>query len=450
MGKYFGTDGIRGMANQHPITTDIALRLGMAIGSFFKSNSKVKTPKVLIGKDTRISCYMLEQALGAGISSMGVQAFFLGPIPTPGIAYLTNGMRASAGVVISASHNPYYDNGIKIFAHNGFKLPDEVENKLEKLMDNTNLSKKLVSHQNIGRARRIDDAIGQYAVFLKESFPKDLALDGIRIVLDCAHGASYKVAPKVFEELGAEVFIIGNNPNGVNINENCGALHPKAIQEKVLLYKADLGIALDGDADRLIVVDEKGTIIDGDHLMAICAKYMKERKTLAKNTVVTTVMSNIGLDICLKSNNIKVTRVKVGDRYVVEHMLKRGYNLGGENSGHLIFLDSNTTGDGILASLKILEIMLRKKQPLSELSSIMQSVPQILLNVVVKSRKDFMKVPEISKSIKSLEKKLGTNGRVFLRYSGTEKLLRILVEGKDEEYITDQANYLSELAKKHL
>ncbi len=450
MGKYFGTDGIRGMANVHPVTSEVALKLGKAIGYYFKSTSNVKNPKILIGKDTRISGYMLEQAISAGITSMGIESQFLGPIPTPGIAYLTRGMRASAGVVISASHNPYHDNGIKIFSSDGYKLPDSVEDEIEKLIDTDNLNQKVHHSSNIGRARRIDDAIGQYAVFLKEAFPKKMSLDGVRIVLDCANGAAYKVAPKVLEELGADVFLIGNTPNGSNINENCGALHPENIMEKVFLYKADIGIALDGDADRIIVVDDKGEIIDGDHLMAVCGSFMMEKNALAHKTIVTTVMSNVGLDICMQKIKAKTIRTKVGDRYIVEEMRKSGYNFGGENSGHLIFLDSNTTGDGILAALKILEIMLTKQKPLSELKKVMEAVPQILLNVGISEKKDFMAIPEIANLVKETEETLGNNGRIFLRYSGTEKVLRIMVEGRDEEYISTQANSIAEMAGKYL
>ena len=384
MGRYFGTDGIRGKANVYPMSPDFVLKLGQAIGLHFKESSH--KPKILIGKDTRRSGYMLEQALGAGICSVGVDVNFLGPLPTPGIAYLTRGLRAAAGIVISASHNPYEDNGIKIFSSNGFKLPDEIEAKLEDMIDEELVVNSLPTGVDIGFAKRIDDAIGQYAVFLKEQFPKHLTLDGMRIVLDCANGAAYKVAPKVLEELGAELFLVGNEPDGQNINRGCGALHPRKVAELVHLYKADIGLALDGDADRLIVVDESGSIVDGDQIMAICASYMKKNNTLKNNTVVATVMSNMGLDIAMKKIGVEVLKTKVGDRYVMEAMRKGGYNLGGEQSGHLIFSDKNTTGDGIMAALFLLEIIKETGKPLTELRKVMDVLPQVLKNVRVAKR----------------------------------------------------------------
>ncbi len=450
MGKYFGTDGIRGLANVHPMTPLIAMKLGMAIGKYFAGKGNVRMPSVLIGKDTRISCYSLEQALASGITAMGVNVLFTGPIPTPGIAYLTRGMRATAGVVISASHNPYHDNGIKIFSHEGYKLLDQIETELEELIDSDDLILDLKTHEKIGRAKRIDDAIGQYAVFLKESFPKDLTLDGIRIVVDCANGASYKAAPKVFSELGAEIFVLGNEPNGMNINDNCGALHPEHMQEKVRRYKADIGIALDGDADRLIVCDEKGEIIDGDRLLAICGCYLKEEGKLANDTIVTTVMSNIGLDIAMKEKGIDVQRTKVGDRYVVEWMREHGFNLGGEQSGHIVFLDTNPTGDGVLSALKLLEIMIKKRKPLSKLKEVMETVPQILINVPVNEKRPIDEVAPLADKVKEVESKLEGKGRVLLRYSGTENLLRIMVEGTDESYIKTEAHNMAALAKEHL
>lgn len=450
MGKYFGTDGIRGLANVHPVTTEVAMRLGMAVGYYFSRRSNTKHARILIGKDTRISCYSLENALASGITAMGVDVLFSGPIPTPGIAYLTRGMRANAGVMISASHNAYHDNGIKIFSPEGFKLADEVEFELEAMMDDSELFNRVVTHKKIGRARRIDDAIGQYAVFLKEAFSKSISLEGLRIVVDCAHGAAYATAPKVFEELGAEVFVVGNTPNGFNINDNCGALHPEFVKEKVLLYKADIGIALDGDADRLILVDEKGRIVDGDHVMAICALNLKEKNCLSNNTVVTTVMSNLGLDICMEKQGIKVAKTQVGDRYVVDYMRNNGCNFGGEQSGHLIFLDSNPTGDGILSALRIIEIMLQKCKPLSELAKVMQTVPQVLVNVEVKEKKDFTKIIQIQTCLEQIKTELGNKGRVLLRYSGTENLLRIMIEGEEENFIQRQAEQLAALARIHL
>ena len=362
------------------MSPDLVLKLGQAIGIHFRKQHA--HPRILIGKDTRRSGYMLEQALCSGICSVGVDVFFLGPLPTPGIAYLTRGMRACAGIVISASHNPYYDNGIKIFSANGYKLPDDVEDKLEAMLK-TNLNSYLGTGTAIGTAKRIDDAIGQYAVYLKEQFPKHLTLDGLRIVVDCANGSAYRAAPKVLSELGAEIFVIGNEPNGTNINEHCGALHPQQVRERVLLYKADLGIAVDGDADRIVIVDDKGEILDGDEIMAICGLHMIKQGKLSNNSVVSTVMSNMGLDIALSKAGGKTIRTKVGDRYVMEAMLAGNFNLGGEQSGHLIFRDSATTGDGILAALHVIEIMVSQGKKISELRKCMEKLPQVLKSVDV-------------------------------------------------------------------
>ncbi|MBC7532161.1 MAG: phosphoglucosamine mutase [Oligoflexus sp.] len=437
MGKYFGTDGIRGKANVAPMSPDFVLRLGQAIGLHFRN--AYPHPKILIGKDTRRSGYMLEQALSAGICSVGVNVQFLGPLPTPGIAYLTRGMRACAGIVISASHNPFDDNGIKIFSDNGFKLPDEIETKLENMVDDNDLQNDLPVGMDIGSAKRIDDAVGQYAVFLKEQFPKYLTLDGLRIVVDCANGAAYKVAPKVFEELGAELFVLGNQPDGKNINYRCGALHPQNLIEKVRLYKADIGIGLDGDADRLIVVDNQGEIVDGDQILAICAQHMHSEGKLRKATVVSTVMSNMGLEIALQNMGVKLQRTKVGDRYVVDEMRKGGYNLGGEQSGHLVFADCSTTGDGILAALHLLEVMLLKQKTLAELKSCMELLPQVLKNIHVLHKKPFENLPEVHKLITAAEAKLGSRGRVLVRYSGTENLARVMLEGEDHTQIESMA-----------
>lgn len=440
MGKYFGTDGIRGKANVYPMSPDFVLKLGQAIGQHFKH--AYPKPRILVGKDTRRSGYMLEQALCAGICSVGVDVGFLGPLPTPGIAYLTRGMRACAGIVISASHNPYYDNGIKIFSENGYKLPDEIECKLEEMVE-SEPTEPFPVEMNIGRAKRIDDAVGQYAVFLKEQFPKHLTLDGLRIVLDCANGAAYKVAPKVFEELGAELFVVGNEPNGRNINDQCGALYPQKLRDLVKLYKADIGLAFDGDADRLIVVDDQAQLVDGDQIMAICATYMQKQGRLKKSKIVATVMSNMGLDVAMSRINVGVVRTKVGDRYVVDEMRRGGYNLGGEQSGHLIFADSNTTGDGILAALHLLEIACETETPVSELKNCMEVYPQILKNVKVQKKVPFEELPEVTKSIKAVEEKLGGNGRVLVRYSGTENLVRIMLEGEDPAVLE---NYASNIA----
>lgn len=437
MGKYFGTDGIRGKANVHPMSPDFVLKLGQVIGLHFKG--AYPKPRILIGKDTRRSGYMLEQALCSGICSVGVDVGFLGPLPTPGIAYLTRGMRACAGIVISASHNPYYDNGIKIFSENGFKLPDEIEAKLETMMERKSIVDSFPTEMEIGRAKRVDDAIGQYAVFLKEQFPKHLTLEGLRIVLDCANGAAYRVAPKVFEELGAELFIVGAEPNGRNINDQCGALYPQNLQEKVKLYKADMGLAFDGDADRLIVVDDKGETIDGDQILAICANYMHAKGRLKKAKVVATVMSNMGLDVALKNIKVDVIRTKVGDRYVVDEMRRGGYNLGGEQSGHLIFADSNTTGDGILAALHLLEISRETQTPVSSLKTCMEIFPQVLRNIRVSKKIPLDDLPDVKKSITHVERTLGKRGRVLFRYSGTEDIARVLVEGEDVTSIENLA-----------
>jgi phosphoglucosamine mutase len=439
--RLFGTDGVRGLANVYPMSPDMVLKLGQAIGIYF--GSRQKKARVLIGKDTRRSGYMLEQALCSGICSVGVDAFFLGPLPTPGIAYLTRGMRATAGIVISASHNPFHDNGIKIFSSDGYKLPDEVEDELEKIVMDPDLGADGPTGDGIGTARRIEDAIGQYAVFLKEQFPKHLKLDGLRIVLDCANGAGYRVAPKVFSELGAEIFVIGDEPNGMNINEHCGALYPQGLREKVLLYKADLGIALDGDADRIVAVDERGEIIDGDEMLAACGVSLLKKGKLKNNTVVSTVMSNMGLELALNKHKGQLVRSKVGDRYVMEAMRQGDYQLGGEQSGHLIFRDSSTTGDGILAGLKFLEIMVDGGKKASDLRQTMERFPQVIRNVKVREKIPLDELKEFSKALKSVEKKLEGKGRVLVRYSGTESLARIMVEGENSDEIETMAADLS-------
>lgn len=442
MGKFFGTDGIRGKANVSPMSPDFVLRLGQAIGTHFRS--AYPHPKILIGKDTRRSGYMLEQALSSGICSVGVDVLFLGPLPTPGIAYLTRGMRACAGIVISASHNPYDDNGIKIFSDNGFKLPDEIENKLEEMLVDVDPAESFPTGLGIGRAKRIDDAVGQYAVFLKEQFPKHLTLEGLRIVLDCANGAAYKVAPKVFEELGAEIIVTGNQPDGRNINHQCGALYPQNLVDEVKLYKADLGLALDGDADRLIVVDHLGELVDGDQILAICAENMRRSGKLNKSTVVATVMSNMGLEIALQRMGVHLVRSKVGDRYVVDEMRKGGYNLGGEQSGHLIFADCSTTGDGILAALNVLQVMLTREKSLAELKTCMEVLPQVLKNVRVLHKSPFESMPTVQKAIQDAEEKLGQRGRVLVRYSGTENLARVMLEGEDQAQLEQMAADIAE------
>ncbi len=441
--KLFGTDGIRGKANLYPINSEVALKLGQAIGIYFKQRHP--NPKILIGKDTRRSGYMLEQALASGICSVGVHVNFLGPLPTPGIAYLTRGLRACAGIVISASHNPYDDNGIKIFAHNGKKLDDQAELTLEKMILSDNLNENPPVGTKVGTAKRIDDAIGQYAVFLKERFPREYTLEGLRIVLDCANGAAYKVAPKVFEELGADVMLIGAEPNGTNINEGCGALHPYNLAEKVKRYKANIGIALDGDADRIIVCDEKGAILDGDEYLAILAMHMIKNKTLVKNTVVSTIMSNIGLEQALNKFGGKLVRTQVGDRYVMEEMNKNSYNLGGEQSGHIILSDHTTTGDGILAGLRLLAVMRNTNMNLSELRTIITKFPQVTKSVQVKKKVPLDELKTLQKEIQKIEKEMGADGRVLIRYSGTENKARIMVEGKKIEEVNTYVDHLTKV-----
>ena len=443
MRKLFGTDGIRGIANVHPMTTEISMQLGRAVAHIFKN--KNRRHKILVGKDTRLSGYMLETALVSGVCSMGVDVLLVGPIPTPGIAFLTTDMRADAGIVISASHNPFQDNGIKIFSQDGFKLPDEKEKRIEELIFSKEIDSLRPTATEVGKAFRIDDAAGRYIVFLKNTYPSDLTLDGYRIALDCAHGAAYKIAPIVFEELGAEVHSIGIEPNGININLNCGALHPEVISQAVKERGADIGIALDGDADRVIFVDEKGVEVDGDQIMAICAVDMLRENRLKKNTVVATVMSNIGLDIALKKEGIKMVRSTVGDRYILEEMLKHGYNFGGEQSGHIIFFDLNTTGDGILTSLQVLAAMKKNNKKLSELSTIMQKFPQVIENVEIKHKKDIYSIPKIKQAISTAEKTLSDRGRVLVRHSGTQPLCRVMVEGQDEKEIKGIAQNLAQL-----
>ncbi len=434
MGKLFGTDGIRGKANLWPMTTEVVMQVGRALAYVIKKQSH--RHKVVVGKDTRLSGYMIETALTAGICSMGVDVLLIGPLPTPGIAFITANMRADAGVVISASHNPYDDNGIKFFSRDGFKLPDETEAEIEKLvLEENKIDTIRPVATEIGKAFRIEDAIGRYIVFLKNNFPRGMLLDGIKIALDCANGAAYKVAPMVFSELGADLCLIGVKPDGVNINEKCGALHPEVVAKKVKEMGADLGLALDGDGDRAILIDEKGNIVDGDKILAICGDYLKRQNKLKHNTVVGTVMSNFGLELALKERGIKLMRTKVGDRYVTE-ALRAGYsNLGGEPSGHIVFLDRHTTGDGILTTLQILSIMLAEEKPLSLLSSIIELVPQKLINVKVKERPPLESIPVVQKVLKEAKKQLEGKGRIVLRYSGTEPVARVMVEGTDASLI---------------
>jgi phosphoglucosamine mutase len=443
MRRLFGTDGVRGVANIFPMTSEIAMQIGRGIAFLVKDMKHGH--RIVIGKDTRLSGYMIENALAAGICSMGVDILLVGPLPTPGIAFITTSMRADAGVVISASHNPFQDNGIKIFSRDGFKLPDEKEAEIEDLIFSQKMAALRPVADEIGKASRIDDARGRYIVFLKNTFPRKYTLDNFHIVLDCAHGATYGVAPQVFEELGAEVTAIGNRPDGKNINHECGALHPELIAAKVREMGADLGIALDGDGDRVIFADEKGNIVNGDHIMALCAADLLARKKLRKKTLVTTVMSNLGLEVAMDRLGGKMVRTAVGDRYVVEEMRQNGYTFGGEQSGHLIFLEHNTTGDGILAALQVLAVMSKHDKPLSELSGIMESFPQVLKNVRTSSRLDLGRIPGLKKETARIESKLGSEGRLLIRASGTEPVIRVMVEGKDLGQIETMADELCDL-----
>jgi len=440
--KLFGTDGIRGVANVEPMTSETVTRLGAAVAARFRR--KGRHPRIVIGKDTRLSGYMFETALAAGIVSMGGDVWLTGPLPTPAIAFITSSMRAEAGVVISASHNPYRDNGIKLFARDGFKLPDSVEIEIEELMQSDGLVAARAAPENIGYSRRIQNARGRYIVFCKSTLPKDLALDGLKIVVDCANGAAYKVAPAVFEELGAEVIAINTSPNGKNINDHAGALYPEIMSRRVVAEGADIGIALDGDADRVVMCDQRGEVIDGDAIMALCATRMIAAGTLAKNTLVTTVMSNLGLERAVRDAGGQVVRTAVGDRYVVEEMRRGGYNFGGEQSGHLVFLDHMTTGDGIVAALRVLELMVREERPLSELASCMTRAPQVLVNVSVARKRPLSELPEVQRMIAAIEADLGSEGRVLVRYSGTEAKVRVMIEGPDEDDIRTRAEEVAE------
>ena len=444
--KIFGTDGIRGVTNTYPMTPEISLALGKALTKYLSEKTGGHV-KILVGKDTRLSGYVFEQAIASGITSMGADVLLVGPLPTPAIAFLTSNMRATAGVVISASHNPYTDNGIKIFDSTGFKLPDRTEIEIENMV----LGEERISPPSLtGKAKRIEDAVGRYIVFLKNTFPKNLTLDGVKIVVDCANGAAYKVAPIIFEELGAQVITIGTEPDGKNINVNCGSLRPEILFEEVLRSGSDIGIALDGDADRVVFSDENGNEVDGDHVLAICSSEMMEAGTLSSDTVVATQMSNMALENYLSKKGLKLERTRVGDRYVVETMRKLGANLGGEKSGHLLFLDHSTTGDGLLASLQILSIMKKKGKSLSELAGIINLFPQVLNSLEIKEKKPFEQIPGLLKLLRESERILGDKGRINLRYSGTELLARVMVEGEDEALINGIASSVSSVISENI
>lgn len=447
--RLFGTDGIRGVANEPPMTPEIAFKVGCAVAHVARRGGR--PAKVIVGKDTRLSGYMIETALASGVCAMGGRVMLCGPIPTPAVAYLTTSMRADAGVVISASHNPFQDNGIKLFGPDGFKLPDEQEAEIERLMLDGALDKQRPTGEHVGRAERIEAAAGRYVTNAKATFPRELSLDGLRVVVDAAHGAAYKVAPAVFAELGAEVLAYGVKPNGRNINKDCGALHPHTMRDHVLRQKAHIGIALDGDADRLIVVDEEGEVVDGDVIMALCATRMHQRGELAGGGLVATVMSNLGLERALSGIGARLVRTAVGDRYVVEEMRRGGFRFGGEQSGHLIFLDHASTGDGIVAALQVLAVMVREQRPLSELSrTVMTRVPQVLEGVTLKARRPIEEMPSLSSALSSHEQALGAEGRILVRWSGTEPKLRVMVEGPDEARIREIALLLCDAARADL
>jgi phosphoglucosamine mutase len=434
----FGTDGMRGVANLEPMTGATVMRLGMAIAARLRQPGR--HTRIAIGKDTRLSGYMFESALAAGIVAMGADVWLTGPLPTPGIAFITSSMRCDAGVVISASHNPFEDNGIKVFARDGYKLPDQVEAEIEMMMGSKELDGMRAAPADVGYSRKIEDARGRYVVYCKSTFPSELTLDGMRIVVDGANGAGYRVGPSVFEELGARVIAIHTKPDGKNINARAGALHPQSMCDTVRNHDAHLGIALDGDADRVVLCDEHGTVVDGDAVMALCATRMIRENRLAKQTLVTTVMSNLGLERAVRDAGGHVVRTQVGDRYVVEEMRKHGYNLGGEQSGHLVFLDHATTGDGIVAALRVLAIMAREQKPLSELAKVMTRTPQVLVNTTVEKKIPIDQLPEIQQMIARIEKELGDDGRVLVRYSGTESKVRVMIEGMDENRIKGWAD----------
>ncbi len=446
--KLFGTDGVRGVANLEPMTSETAMKLGRAASYLFKR--RAGRHQIVIGKDTRLSGYMLESALTSGICSMGVDVYLVGPMPTPGIAFLTRSLRADAGVMISASHNPYQDNGIKFFSSDGFKLPDEFEARMEELITSNEIEHHRPTADAVGKAYRIDDAEGRYIEWVKRSVPRDIDFQGLKVVIDCAHGAAYKVSPKVFRELGATVWVIGAEPDGMNINDGCGAVYPHRLQQVVREHKADLGIAHDGDADRAIFVDERGAVVDGDHTMAALALDLHKRGALKRNTVVGTVMSNFGLERALGKAGIKLIRTPVGDRYLLERMMADGYNFGGEQSGHLIFLDHNTTGDGLISGLQVLSLMKRSGRPLSSLVKVMTPMPQVLLNVAVKHKPDLDTLPDVQRALQKNEAKLNGKGRILVRYSGTEPLLRIMVEGEGEALIRSVAEELAGVVRTRL
>mgnify|MGYP001810152722 CR=1 FL=1 len=442
--KYFGTDGVRGKANSWPMTPEVALRVGMAAGKYFRSEGS-RRHTVVIGKDTRLSGYMLEPALTAGFTSVGMDVVLFGPLPTPGVALMTRSLRADLGVMITASHNAFNDNGIKLFGPDGYKLSDEIELEIERLMDQP-LDADLAAAAELGRTKRIDDAQARYVEIVKASFPRSLRLSGLRIVLDCANGAGYKVAPVALYELGAEVIPIGVSPNGFNINAEVGSTDTRALKEAVQMYRADIGIALDGDADRVIIIDEKGEPVDGDQIMALVATLMKEADALAKPGLVATVMSNLGLERYLGGAGLHLARTQVGDRYVVEHMRAHGYNLGGEQSGHIVLSDFSTTGDGLIAALQVMAAVVKTGKPVSELCRLFEPVPQLLQNVRFDKGKP-LDDPSVKAAIDDASRRMGNRGRVLVRASGTEPLVRVMAEGDDESLVKSVVSEIADAVR---
>ena len=447
--KIFGTDGVRGVANVEPVTAETSLKLGRAAAHVFtqlnpRKNPQGTRPKIVLGKDTRLSGYMLENALVAGITSLGVDVLVIGPLPTPGVAYITRSLRADAGIILSASHNPYEDNGIKFFRHDGYKLDDQVEQQIEQLIFAGEIDSIRPTAGRIGRAARIDDALGRYVEFAKASFPRGMSLEEMRVAVDVANGAAYKSTPCILRELGADVTVAHNDPNGTNINAQCGSTHPEEIQRLVKETGADVGITHDGDADRVLLCDENGEIVDGDEILAIASVDLLRTNRLEQNTVVATVMSNFGLDETLAAQGGKVVRTKVGDRYVIEEMVQRKLNLGGEQSGHIIFRDFTTTGDGIISALQILCIMHKTGQPLSKLKTSLKKYPQAQRNLLVKEKPPLAELPAVMKLVNEIEKELSGKGRVLLRYSGTEPKIRLLIEGREFDKIDKQANRIAD------
>ncbi len=446
--KLFGTDGIRGKVNRHPMTPENVLRIGMAIASVLKTDHGRNM--VLIGKDTRLSGYMIESALTSGICSMGMNVTLVGPIPTPGIAFLTRTLRLDAGIVISASHNPFGDNGIKIFSSAGFKLSNDLEKEIEQLVADERFPAKRPTNEKVGRAYRLDDAAGRYIEYIKSTIPKGIDLEGLKVVVDAANGAAYKVTPWLLRELGAEVISINDRPDGININDNCGSLHLECLADEVKRHNAHIGIAHDGDADRTLFVDEKGSIVDGDMILGIWASELKREDRLSGNGVVATVMTNLGIEKYLAAQGIKLIRTKVGDRYVVEEMKRGGYNLGGEQSGHIIFFDYNTTGDGPITALQVLYLMRKKNRLISELTSDIELYPQVLLNVVVSGKKDLKEVPEITRVVENSTLKLADRGRILVRPSGTEPKIRVMVEAEDGNMAKAVAEDIAEVIQEKM